>query len=45
MLLGVRPADQASLAARGIPVRLYAPFGDAWFRYAMRRWAESRGVR
>ena len=44
MLLGVRPADQASLAARGIPVRLYVPFGDAWFRYAMRRWAESRGV-
>jgi proline dehydrogenase len=45
MLLGVRPADQASLVARGIPVRLYVPFGDAWFRYAMRRWAESRGVR
>ncbi|MFZ0379438.1 MAG: proline dehydrogenase family protein [Solirubrobacteraceae bacterium] len=45
MLLGVRPADQASLAARGMPVRLYVPFGDAWFRYAMRRWAESRGVR
>jgi proline dehydrogenase len=45
MLLGVRPADQASLAARGVPIRLYVPFGDAWFRYAMRRWAESRGVR
>jgi proline dehydrogenase len=43
MLLGVRPADQASLVARGIPVRLYVPFGDAWFRYVMRRWAESRG--
>jgi proline dehydrogenase len=45
MLLGVRPADQASLVARGIPVRVYVPFGDAWFRYAMRRWAESRGLR
>ncbi|HTU84379.1 MAG TPA: proline dehydrogenase family protein [Solirubrobacteraceae bacterium] len=45
MLLGVRPADQSSLVARGIPVRLYFPFGDAWFRYAMRRWAESRGAR
>jgi proline dehydrogenase len=45
MLLGVRPADQASLVARGIPVRVYMPFGEAWFRYAMRRWAESRGAR
>jgi proline dehydrogenase len=45
MLLGVRPADQASLVARGIPVRLYFPFGEAWFRYAMRRWAESQGKR
>jgi proline dehydrogenase len=43
MLLGVRPADQASLVRRGFPVRLYVPFGDAWFRYVMRRWAESRG--
>jgi proline dehydrogenase len=45
MLLGVRTGDQASLVARGVPVRLYVPFGDEWFRYAMRRWAESRGVR
>jgi proline dehydrogenase len=45
MLLGVREWDQASLVARGIPVRVYVPFGDAWFRYAMRRWAESRGAR
>jgi proline dehydrogenase len=45
MLLGVRPADQASLVARGVPVRVYVPFGDGWFRYAMRRLAESRGVR
>jgi proline dehydrogenase len=45
MLLGVRPDDQAALVARGIPLRLYVPFGNAWFRYAMRRWAESRGAR
>jgi len=45
MLLGVRPDDQVALAARGVPVRVYMPYGDAWFRYAMRRLAESRGVR
>jgi len=45
MLLGVRPDDQASLVARGIPVRIYVAFGGEWFRYAMRRWAESRGDR
>lgn len=45
MLLGVRPEDQVALAARGIPVRVYVPFGPEWFRYAMRRLAESRGVR
>jgi proline dehydrogenase len=44
MLLGVRPDDQAALAARGIPVRVYMPYGDQWFRYAMRRLAESRGA-
>lgn len=45
MLLGVRGADAATLAARGVPVRIYVPYGDQWFRYAMRRWAESRGAR
>lgn len=45
MLLGVRPDDQVALAARGIPIRVYMPYGDGWFRYAMRRLAESRGVR
>jgi proline dehydrogenase len=44
MLLGVRPEDQATLAARGIPIRVYLPYGPEWFRYAMRRLAESRGV-
>jgi proline dehydrogenase len=45
MLLGVRPDDQVELAARGIPIRVYMPYGDQWFRYAMRRLAESRGAR
>ncbi|HSC04729.1 MAG TPA: proline dehydrogenase family protein [Solirubrobacteraceae bacterium] len=44
MLLGVRPDDQVALAARGIPVRVYMPYGEQWFRYAMRRLAESRGA-
>jgi proline dehydrogenase len=45
MLLGVRPADHAGLVARGVPLRVYMPFGPDWFRYAMRRAAESRGAR
>ena len=44
MLLGVRTDDLSSLAAKDIPVRLYVPFGERWFRYWMRRVAESRGV-
>jgi proline dehydrogenase len=43
MLLGVRSADARLLAGRGVPVRIYVPYGDGWFRYAMRRWAESVG--
>ncbi len=45
MLLGVRPEDHAGLVARGVPVRVYVPYGEDWFRYAMRRAAESRGAR
>ncbi len=44
MLLGVRTYDLPVLAARGVPVRVYVPYGDRWFRYAMRRVAESRGA-
>jgi proline dehydrogenase len=43
MLLGVRSADARLIAGRGVPVRIYVPYGDGWFRYAMRRWAESAG--
>jgi proline dehydrogenase len=45
MLLGVRSADARAAAGRGLPVRIYVPYGDGWFRYAMRRWAESVGRR
>lgn len=43
-LLGVRPAVLDELVARGVPVRVYVPFGPDWFRYWMRRVAESRGA-
>jgi proline dehydrogenase len=45
VLLGVRPEDHAGLVAREIPLRVYVPYGDDWFRYAMRRAAEARGAR
>jgi proline dehydrogenase len=45
MLLRVREDDYPSLVARAVPVRVYVAFGDGWFRYAMRRAAESRGTR
>jgi proline dehydrogenase len=43
MLLGVRETDAHALARRGVALRIYVPYGGAWFRYAMRRWAESAG--
>ena len=42
-LLGVRAGLLDELTARGVPVRVYVPFGANWFRYWMRRLAESRG--
>jgi len=43
MLLGVRESDAIDLVSRGHHVRIYVPFGESWFRYWMRRLAESRG--
>ncbi|MGY1803191.1 proline dehydrogenase family protein [Blastococcus sp. SYSU D00922] len=43
-LLGVRPEVLDGLARRGVPTRLYVPYGPHWFRYWMRRLAESRGA-
>lgn len=43
-LLGVRPEILGELRARDIPTRVYLPYGPEWFRYWLRRVAESRGV-
>jgi proline dehydrogenase len=43
-LLGVRPEVLSELHARAIPTRVYVPYGDDWFRYWLRRLAESRGA-
>ncbi len=40
MLYGIRSARQLELAAAGYQVRIYVPFGEAWYPYFMRRLAE-----
>ncbi len=40
MLCGVRRDLQRDLVKRGFQVRLYVPYGEAWFPYFMRRLAE-----
>jgi proline dehydrogenase len=40
MLHGVRPRAQRELAAEGLTVRVYLPYGAEWFGYFMRRLAE-----
>jgi proline dehydrogenase len=40
MLQGVRRDEQQRLAGLGYQVRIYVPFGDAWYPYFMRRLAE-----
>ena len=40
MLLGVRRDEQLRLANLGYRVRVYVPFGSAWYPYFMRRLAE-----
>jgi proline dehydrogenase len=40
MLYGVRRDLQRQLADAGYNVRVYVPFGDAWYPYLMRRMAE-----
>jgi len=41
MLFGVRPDFQQELVRRGHRVRVYLPFGQAWFPYSIRRVGES----
>jgi proline dehydrogenase len=43
-LLGVGPEALDELHDRGVPTRVYVPYGADWFRYWMRRLAESRGA-
>jgi proline dehydrogenase len=40
MLYGIRSARQEELAAAGYLMRVYVPFGAAWYPYFMRRLAE-----
>ena len=40
MLYGIRPGLQRQLVREGYRVRLYVPFGKAWYPYYMRRLAE-----
>jgi proline dehydrogenase len=40
MLYGIRRDLQAKLVSQGCRVRLYVPYGDAWYPYFMRRLAE-----
>ncbi len=40
MLYGIRPNEQLRLAREGATVRVYVPFGTAWYGYLMRRMAE-----
>ncbi|MBI4892979.1 MAG: proline dehydrogenase family protein, partial [Acidobacteria bacterium] len=40
MLYGVRRDLQRDLVAQGYRLRLYVPYGDAWYPYFMRRLAE-----
>jgi proline dehydrogenase len=42
-LFGVRPETLDELHTRGIPTRVYVPYGPDWYRSWMRRVAESRG--
>jgi proline dehydrogenase len=40
MLYGIRPTRQDELVKAGYKVRIYVPFGAAWYPYFMRRLAE-----
>ena len=40
MLYGIRPAEQARLAAAGARMRVYLPYGGDWYGYLVRRLAE-----
>lgn len=41
MLLGVRPEVREALVARGHRLRVYVPYGTAWYAYSVRRLREN----
>ena len=43
-LFGVRTEILDELHTRAIPTRVYVPCGPDWYRYWLRRVAESRGA-
>jgi proline dehydrogenase len=40
MLYGIRRNIQKELVADGYPLRVYVPYGTAWYPYLTRRMAE-----
>jgi proline dehydrogenase len=44
MLLGVTEKLRAQLVAQGHPMRVYVPFGHAWYGYSVRRLRENPGI-
>jgi len=43
-LVGVRAAALDELRDRGVPTRVYVPYGPDWFRFWLRSLAQSRGA-
>ena len=44
MLLGVLPRMRREIVAAGHPLRVYVPFGEAWYAYSTRRLKENPAV-
>jgi proline dehydrogenase len=44
MLLGVKPDLRKALVSRGHRLRVYVPFGDAWYGYCTRRLKENPAI-
>ena len=44
MLLGVRPWLRDQLIGKGHPMRVYVPFGAAWYGYSVRRLRENPAI-
>jgi proline dehydrogenase len=44
MLLGVRESLSSGLIAAGERVRIYVPYGDAWYAYSVRRLRENPSI-